>query len=168
MCGRVPTRRPPTGIVASPCTEARSDNMNKENTMRVAASIFGLTLAAASLASTGAWANQAQTDQTSQNAPANTDNTRVNARDKDGASVTPQNQSNAAADRKLLAAVRRAIVKDKSLSTTAHNVKIMTANGAVTLRGPVKTDDEKSRIGTLVKQLDGVTNVDNELDVKAN
>lgn len=134
--------------------------------MRVAASILSLTLAAASMASAGAWANQATP--ADQAASANTDNTRVNARDKDGASVTPQNQSNAAADRKLLAAVRRAIVKDKSLSTTAHNVKIMTANGAVTLRGPVKTDDEKSKIDALVKQIDGVTNVDNQLDVKAN
>jgi osmotically-inducible protein OsmY len=133
--------------------------------MRVAASIFGLALAAAGL--TGpAWAAQAAAPQ-SASSPT-TDNTRMNARDKDGASVTPQNQSNAATDRKLLAAVRRAIVKDKSLSVTAHNVKIMTANGAVTLRGPVKSDDEKSKIDTLVKQVDGVTNVDNQLDVKTN
>jgi len=136
--------------------------------MRVAASILTLTLAGASLASAGAWADQADQATATQNASAGSDNTRMNARDKDGASVTPQNQSNAAADRKLLAAVRRAIVKDKTLSVTAHNVKIMTANGAVTLRGPVKSDDEKSKIDALVKQIDGVTNVDNQLDVKAN
>lgn len=95
------------------------------------------------------------------------DNTAVNARDKDGAMATPQNQSNAEADRKLLAEIRRTVVKDKSLSTSAHNVKILVTNGAVLLRGPVKTDDEKARVETAVKQVAGIASVDNQLEVKA-
>jgi osmotically-inducible protein OsmY len=95
------------------------------------------------------------------------DNTRVNQRDRQDAASTPQHQANDASDRKLLAATRRAVVKDKSLSTTAHNVKMMVASGAVTLRGPVKTADEKAKVESLVKQVPGVQSVDNQLDVKA-
>src|SRR6187549_2318681 len=66
------------------------------------------------------------------------DNTAINARDKSGATQTPQKQTNAQGDRKLLAEVRRAVVGDKSLSTSAHNVKIVALNGVITLRGPVR------------------------------
>ena len=59
---------------------------------------------------------------------------------------TAQNQSNATSDRELTAKVRRAIIADKDLSTYAHNVKIITQNGTVTLKGPVKSDDEKQKI----------------------
>lgn len=96
------------------------------------------------------------------------DNTRINARDKGNAAATPQGQSNAAGDRKLLAAVRRAIIADKSLSTSAHNVKILVANGAVALRGPVKSDAERAKVETLAKAVTGVSSVDNQIDVKAN
>ena len=65
------------------------------------------------------------------------DNTGINARDKGGETKTPQKQTNNEADRKLLAAVRRAVVDDKTLSKSAHNVKIGTKDGVVTLRGPV-------------------------------
>jgi hyperosmotically inducible periplasmic protein len=94
------------------------------------------------------------------------DNTQTNSRDRSGQTMTPIHQPNDKADIKLAAAVRRAIVKDDSLSTLAHNVKIVTANGAVTLRGPVKSDEEKSRVETVVKGIAGVNSVDNELDVK--
>jgi osmotically-inducible protein OsmY len=67
---------------------------------------------------------------------------------------------------KLAAAVRRAIVKDKSLSTSAHNVKLVAASGVVTLRGPVNTANEKARIESIARGVSGVTRVDNELDVK--
>src|SRR5579863_795436 len=59
---------------------------------------------------------------------------------------TAQNQSSAASDRELTAKVRKAIIADKDLSTYAHNIKIITQNGTVTLKGPVKSDDEKQRI----------------------
>jgi hyperosmotically inducible protein len=100
-------------------------------------------------------------------AGASADNTRVNQRDRQDAASTPQHQSNDSSDRKLLAAARRSVVKDKSLSTSAHNIKMMVASGAVTLRGPVNTADEKARIENLVKQVPGVQAVDNQLDVKA-
>lgn len=97
----------------------------------------------------------------------NADNTEMNARDKDGATKTPQDQTNTVPDRKLLAAVRRAVVDDKSLSVKAHNIKIMVTGGAVTLRGPTDSADETTKIEALVKGVKGVTKVDNQLDIKA-
>ena len=94
------------------------------------------------------------------------DNTRLNERDKGNATQTPQDQSNRAQDRELLAAVRRAIVGDKSLSSMAHNVKVLVADGTVTLRGPVKSTEEKTKIESLAKQIKGITAADNQLDVK--
>ena len=96
------------------------------------------------------------------------DNTTINERDKQGATKTPQDQANRVQDRELLAAVRRAIVADKSLSTMAHNVKVLVEGGAVTLRGPVKSADEKARVELLAKQVQGITKTDNQLDVKTN
>lgn len=95
------------------------------------------------------------------------DNTNINERDKGGATKTPQNQSNSKQDRNLLAAVRRAIVGDKSLSTMAHNVKVLVEGGVVTLRGPVKNESEKAKVESLAKRVKGITSTDNQLDVKA-
>lgn len=94
------------------------------------------------------------------------DNTAVNQRDRSSDTVTPIDQPNNKADIKLAAAVRRAIVKDKSLSTTAHNVKLVAASGVVTLRGPVNSAAEKARLESLVQGISGVSSVDNQLDVK--
>jgi len=94
------------------------------------------------------------------------DNTDINDRDKGGATKTPQDQTNQASDRKLLAAVRSAVTDDKSLSTKAHNIKIMVEGGGVTLRGPVNSEGEKSKIESLAKGVQGVTKVDNQLDIK--
>jgi hyperosmotically inducible protein len=96
----------------------------------------------------------------------NADNTDINERDKGGATKTPQDQTNQAPDRKLLAAVRSAVVGDKSLSTKAHNIKIMVQGGGVTLRGPVNSAEEKAKIEAQVKGVHGVTKVDNQLDIK--
>ncbi len=62
--------------------------------------------------------------------------------------------------------IRRAVMKDHSLSMTAHNVKIITANGAVTLRGPVDSEQEKTVIGQKAGAIAGADKVDNELEVK--
>ena len=97
---------------------------------------------------------------------ARSDNTAINARDKGGATMTPQDQTNTLQDREQLAAVRRAIVADKSLSTMAHNVKVLVAGGAVTLRGPVKTAAERKKISVLVKAMPGIKSIDNQLQVK--
>ena len=62
--------------------------------------------------------------------------------------------------------MRRVIVKDTSLSTSAHNVKLVAAQGSVTLRGPVKNADEKAKVEADVKAVSGVSSVDNQLDAK--
>jgi hyperosmotically inducible protein len=69
--------------------------------------------------------------------PTAADNTRVNKRDRNEASPTADQQKENSTDRELARQIRRAIVKDKSLSTNAHNVKIIAQNGTVTLKGPV-------------------------------
>ncbi len=102
----------------------------------------------------------------SQQAP-RADNSNMNDRDKGGATKTPQDQSNKEQDRELLAAVRRAIVGDKSLSVMAHNVKVLAENGAVTLRGPVKSAEERAKVLSHAKQVRGVMSTDNQLDVKS-
>lgn len=94
------------------------------------------------------------------------DNTTMNSRDKGGGTLTPQQQTNRISDRELLAAVRRAVVGDKSLSTSGHNVKILATDSVVTLRGPVRSVEEKTRIEKLAQDVAGVTSVENQLDVK--
>ena len=101
---------------------------------------------------------------TTSSAPA--DNSGVNARDRSSSAIKPTDQPNDKADIKLAAAVRRVIVKDTSLSTSAHNVKLVAAQGSVTLRGPVKNADEKAKVEADVKAVSGVSSVDNQLDAK--
>ena len=93
------------------------------------------------------------------------DNTGRNVRDRSGATLTPGDQSESQADRHLTQQIRKAIMADKSLSTTAKNVKIITVNGTVTLRGPVKSLREKEAIEAKAHQLAGATNVENQLEV---
>jgi len=94
------------------------------------------------------------------------DNTRRNVRDRDGATLLPGDQGNSEADRTTTQQIRKALVKDSDLSMVAKNVKIITANGTVTLRGVVKTEQEKSDIAAKAKQVAGVTQVNNQLEVK--
>jgi osmotically-inducible protein OsmY len=91
-------------------------------------------------------------------------NTKINDRDRHGA-LTPMDQGGSAAERNITAAIRKGVVGDKSLSFTAKNVKIITTGTKVTLRGPVKTDEERSVIELRAKQTPGVTEVDNQLEV---
>jgi osmotically-inducible protein OsmY len=95
------------------------------------------------------------------------DNSAKNQRDRSGETMTSGDQSNSPEDTKLTAAIRRAVVADKSLSATAKNVKIITANGVVTLRGPVKTDAEKATVEKLAQSAAGGAKIDNQLEVKA-
>jgi osmotically-inducible protein OsmY len=125
------------------------------------------TVLALSLASGIALAQTAPAAPAGQATPS-ADNTRMNNRDQGSTGDTAQSQSNAKGDRELLAAVRRSVVKDKSLSTTAHNVKILAENGVITLRGPVKSDAEKAQVEALARQVAGVTSVQNNLDIKTN
>jgi hyperosmotically inducible protein len=79
---------------------------------------------------------------TAQDSSAKPDNSAQNA----GQVQTAQNQSNAQADRDTTAKIRKALIADKDLSMYAHNIKIITRNGTVTLKGPVKSDDEKQKV----------------------
>jgi osmotically-inducible protein OsmY len=93
------------------------------------------------------------------------DNTKVNQRDRNQNEPTADQQKDNTNDRQLTAQIRRAIVKDKSLSTTAHNVKIIAQNGAVTLKGPVKSEEEKQAIESKATEIAGSGKVSNELQV---
>src|SRR5438477_12056946 len=75
-------------------------------------------------------------------------------------------QSNSSADLKVTQAIRRALLKDRELSTTAKNIKIITANGQVTLRGPVKTAQEKAKVDQIARSAAGGAQIDDQLDVK--
>jgi osmotically-inducible protein OsmY len=93
------------------------------------------------------------------------DNTGKNVRDKDGATLTAFDQGASEADRNITANIRKAVVDDDSLSMSAHNIKIITNGGLVTLRGPVKSAAEKANIEAKAKKVAGVTRVDSQLEV---
>lgn len=95
------------------------------------------------------------------------DNTGKNERDSSGETVTPIDQSNAPEDLKITQDIRKAVVAESSLSMAAKNVKIITAGGVVTLRGPVDTAEEKAKIDALAKANAGGAKVDNQLEVSA-
>jgi hyperosmotically inducible protein len=100
------------------------------------------------------------------NAKTKPDNTAVNERDRSGETQTSGDQSNNSADLKITQAIRQALMKDSELSTTAKNVKIITNNGQVTLRGPVKNAREKAKIDQLAKSAAGGAHINDQLDVK--
>lgn len=93
------------------------------------------------------------------------DNTKVNKRDDVKNAVTAVTQSNTKSDLELTRNIRREVTQDKAMSTYAKNIKIISRDGGVTLRGPVKTADEKDRIGVIAKKLAGASSVDNKLEV---
>lgn len=94
------------------------------------------------------------------------DNTKMNKRDQNAGSQqsTPQNATETKADLETLRKIRRAVTSEKTLSTYAQNVKITVKNGAVTLRGPVRSSEEKIRIEELAKA-NGAASVMNELEI---
>jgi osmotically-inducible protein OsmY len=93
------------------------------------------------------------------------ENTGKNVRDAQGDTKTVFDQGNSEADRNITANIRKAIVDDDSLSTNAHNIKIITNAGIVTLRGPVDSAAEKATVESKAKQVAGVTRVDSQLEV---
>ena len=94
------------------------------------------------------------------------DNTKMNKRDRAKSEVTADQQKENKSDRELARKIRRAIVEDKSLSTYAHNVKVIATNGTVTLKGPVHTAEEKTAVAAKAAEIAGRENVKNELSVK--
>src|SRR5580698_7582217 len=96
------------------------------------------------------------------------DNTRSNKGDSGKSAVTADQQKMNASDRALTQNIRKAVVADKSLSTYAHNVKIVSQNGMVTLRGPVRSDDErKSIVGKAVAAAGGPDKVSDQMSITA-
>jgi hyperosmotically inducible periplasmic protein len=93
------------------------------------------------------------------------DNSGKNVRDRKDAAVTSGDQSNTQSDLNITQEIRKAVMADKELSTNAQNVKIITANGVVTLRGPVKSAEEKANIGAKAQHAAGVTRVDNQIEI---
>ena len=95
------------------------------------------------------------------------DDTKKNERDRDTATLTPGDQGESEADRTITQRIRQDVVKHDALSITAKNVKIITKDGVVTLRGPVKSDKEKTEIATLARGVAGVKRIDNQLEIAA-
>lgn len=93
------------------------------------------------------------------------DNTTVNMRDKSSTAITPIDQNESKADVEITANIRKRVV-GAEMSSNAHNAKIITQNGKVTLRGPVKSEDEKKQIESIAHDVAGVTAVDNQLEVQ--
>ena len=94
------------------------------------------------------------------------DNTKVNERDRNTAAPTADQQKENRPDRDITRDIRRSITADKSLSTYAHNVKIISQNGMVTLKGPVRSEEEKSAIEAKAAEIVGKEKVTSQLEVK--
>src|SRR5882724_3184047 len=127
--------------------------------LRVWASKISLTLAGVTMlfAATSNLAKAAR----GQDSAAAADNTKAN---KDGGKTADQQKENKN-DREITRQIRKALVGDKSLSTYAQNVKVITADGTVTLRGPVRSEDEKASIESKAKAVANVNDVKNELTI---
>jgi hyperosmotically inducible periplasmic protein len=104
--------------------------------------------------------------QTSPQSSPSADNTKVNKRDQSKSEPTADQGKNASSDRETMRKIRRAVVADKSLSTYAHNIKIISQGGKVTLKGPVHTEDEKKAVEAKATEVAGAGNVTNEITVK--
>lgn len=101
--------------------------------------------------------------QTPQQQPA--DNTKTNQRDRDSSSPTADQQKMDPADREITKKIRAAIHEDKSISVYAHNIKVITQDGKVTLKGPVRSEEEKTNIASKAVEVAGEGNVINQLEV---
>ena len=95
------------------------------------------------------------------------ENTERNVRDKGNTTLTPEDQKETKKDIKITSKIRQTVVRDKSLSVDAQNVKIIARNGVVTLRGPVANEAEKMKLQQITQQTKGVVQVDNQLENKA-
>lgn len=100
-----------------------------------------------------------------QDQPAKPDNTKVNKRDRSKHEPTADQQKENKSDREIAREIRHAIVSDKSLSTYAHNIKVIAQNGSVTLKGPVHSEEEKKAIEAKATEVAGQRTVKNEISV---
>lgn len=121
---------------------------------------------AACLVATPYLANAAEpvTNENTEMRAGDASNTGINKRDRDDQTLTPMDQMNNESDLNTTQDIRQALM-DSELSMDAKNIKVITRNGAVTLRGPVKTAAEVEEISVLVKAIPGIKSVDNQLQV---
>ena len=138
LCGAV------MGCVESPSSASRTDSTNEEP----------VTVTA----------NRPITTEYPTTDPVERDNTEVNVRDRDSESKTAIDQNENAADIEITASIRSKVV-DTEMSVAAQNVKIITQDGKVTLRGPVRSDEEKKSVEDIAKGVAGSDNVDSQLEV---
>jgi len=94
------------------------------------------------------------------------DNTKQNQRDRSKTQPTADQAGNKLSDRELMQQIRKSVMDDKSLSTYAHNVKIIAKAGKVTLKGPVRSEEEKRTIGQKADEVAGAGNVTNDITIK--
>jgi hyperosmotically inducible protein len=99
-----------------------------------------------------------------QASPPAADNTKRNEANRTG--TTADKAQNNLSDRDIMQKIRKEVIEDKSLSTYAHNVKIIAQNGRVTLKGPVRSEEEKRIIGEKAADVAGSSNVNNEITIK--
>ena len=93
------------------------------------------------------------------------DNTKINKRDRAKGAVTADQQKENANDREITQKIRRALINDKTLSTYAHNVKVVAQDGQVTLKGPVRTEDEKKTVEARATAVAGAGRVINQISI---
>lgn len=93
------------------------------------------------------------------------DNSKVNTRDRDKSESTADQQKDNQSDREIARQIRRAIVKDKSLSSYAHNVKVISENGMVSLKGPVRSEEEKKAVESKAAEVAGQDKVRSQIEV---
>lgn len=93
------------------------------------------------------------------------DNTKVNTRDRAKGAVTADQQKDNAADRTLTQQIRKALMQDKSLSSYAHNVKVIAQGGQVTLKGPVRSEEEKKSVESKAIEVAGAGRVTNQMSI---
>lgn len=96
------------------------------------------------------------------------DDTGRNVRDRDDRTLTPTDQGASESDRTITQEIRKAVTDNDALSMNAKNVKIITVDGVVTLRGPVKSPDEKTTVAGIARKAPGVKRVDDQLEVERN
>ena len=102
---------------------------------------------------------------TTMTAPVAADNTRRNIRDRNQRTLTPLDQGNSQADIDTTVQIRKEIIAGENMSVNAKNVKIITLNGHVTLRGAVNSEEEKKLIGEIADRSPHSGTVDNQLEV---
>jgi hyperosmotically inducible periplasmic protein len=124
------------------------------------------SFAAATMCLIGMFAGPVFGGQTAGQSDTSSDNTKVNKRDRKKSEPTADQGKNASSDREITSKIRRAVVGDKTLSTYGHNVKIISEQGKVTLKGPVHTEDEKKAIEAKATEVAGANNITNEITVK--